>query len=731
MRAGFAFVDTVIGRICHKLAAPLLVLSVAAAFLTVPAMAGGFPWANKDLSADRRADLLLAQMTMDEKLQLVHGHGWGALKDEPQPGSNGGAGFVRGIPRLGIPNVDMDDAAIGARLSAYNGRYSTALPSVLALASSWNPETAYLYGQLIGRELRAQGFNAALGGGVNLARDPRAGRGFEYAGEDPLLAGTIVGRLVKGVQSQHVMSTIKHYALNDQETLRGSANVVIDEKAMRESDLMAFQIALKQAEPGAVMCAYNKVNGDYACENDFLLNKVLKRDFGFKGFVMSDWSATHSTVKAALAGLDQEQPDSPYFGTALKDAIAKGDVPPARLNDMVHRILRSMFASGLFDYPVKRSVVDPFRGRREAQTIAEQSFVLLKNTNYILPFKSDIASVAVIGGHADAGVLGGSGSAIVDPPGGDVVPVDPKVPDWLRPVYYPSAPLQFIRARAPNARIEFADGQNIEAAAKLAAKATVAVVFVTQHMAEGHDAENLSLPGNQDALVAAVAAANPHTIVVIESGGPVTMPWLDQVDAVLEVWYPGIGGGEAIAATLFGDVAPSGRLPVTFPVSDADLPHPTIPGIGLAKKSEIDIPYTEGALVGYKWFASEQKPVQFAFGYGLTYTTFAYADLHIDTKSSSVRVTLRNIGPRTGTDVAQVYAVLPGDPQYPRLVAWSRVTLAPGESRTLLMPIDPLVLSRYDLSDNAWHIARGTIHFAAGPSFGFLPLQADATLRQR
>lgn len=713
----------------HLVAFSLLLTLIAA----TPAQGGNQPWIDKSLSPDRRADLVLSQMTLDEKIQLVHGDGWGMLKDAPQPGSNGGAGFVRGIPRLGIPNIDMDDAAIGVRLSAANGRYSTALPSVLALAASWNTDAAQQYGALIGRELRAQGYNMGLGGGVNLARDPRGGRNFEYAGEDPFLAGNIVGYLVKGVQSQHVMSTVKHFALNDQETLRHTVNAVIDEKAMRESDLLAFQIAIRLAEPAAVMCAYNKVNGDYACGNEFLLNKVLKHDFGYKGFVMSDWGATHTIDKAAMAGLDQEQPEGKYFGEPLKAAVQSGAVPQARLDDMVHRILRSMFAAGVMDYPVKRSVVDPFLGRYEARRIAEQTFVLLKNTDHILPLKPDNGTVAVIGGHADVGVLGGSGSAIVDPPGGDPVPAPKGTPDWLRPVYYPSSPLQFIRNYDNKVRIDYADGRDIAAAARLAAGASTAIVFVTQHLAEGRDADNLSLPDNQDALVAAIAAANPHTIVVLENGGPVKMPWLDAVSAVVLAWYPGIGGGEAIADLLYGVVSPSGRLPVSFPLDEADLPRPALPGKGLKNGSPVDVPYTEGTRVGYKWFTAEDKPVLFSFGYGLTYTTFAYADLQADPAGGSVHVTVRNIGPKPGTDVAQVYADLPGldSSRSRRLVAWSRVTLAPGESRTLTMPVDPQLLSRYDISAGAWRPVRGTIHFLAGPSSSFLPLEIETSWRGR
>ena len=288
---------------------------------------------DKSLSPDERARLVLAQMTLDEKLQLVHGTGWGVLREgSPVPlRSNHGAGFMEGIPRLGIPDLNLADSAVGVRMSAPDSRYATLLPSSLALAATWDLDAAHLYGEVIGRELREQGFNMSIGGGVDLMRDPRNGRNFEYAGEDPDLAGHIVGELAMGVQSQKVMGDIKHYAINDQETGRTVVDVNMDKRTMREPDLLAFEYAIELAKPAGVMCAYNLVNGDWSCENDYLLNQVLKKDFGFKGFVLSDWEATHSIVKAALAGLDHEEPGNGHFGAPLKAAIAAGEVPLARL----------------------------------------------------------------------------------------------------------------------------------------------------------------------------------------------------------------------------------------------------------------------------------------------------------------------------------------------------------------------------------------------------------------
>ncbi|HET7102182.1 MAG TPA: glycoside hydrolase family 3 C-terminal domain-containing protein, partial [Terriglobia bacterium] len=370
----------------------------------------------------------------------------------------------------------------------------------------------------------------------------------------------------------------------DQEAGRTINNAQIGKKAARESDLLAFEIAIGIAKPSGVMCSYNRVNGTYSCENDWLLNQVLKRDFHFKGFVLSDWNGTHSTVKAALAGLDREMPgDDGYFGEALKKAIQDGKVPMSRLDDMDHRILRSMFAAGVIDYPVDpRSAVNPFRGRRDAEHIAEQSIVLLKNQSGILPLNAaSIHSIALIGSHADVGVLSGGGSAQVDAPGGNAINPHPGSANWQEVVYFPSSPLRYIRRHAPNAKVEFNPGTDDAAAAAFARTADVAIVFVNQPMSEGMDRPSLSLPDNQDALVSAVAAANPHTVVVLETGGPVSMPWANNVAGIVEAWYPGIGGAQALANLLFGNVNFTAKLPVTFAKSDADLPHPEVPGTNL------------------------------------------------------------------------------------------------------------------------------------------------------
>jgi beta-glucosidase len=679
------------------------------------------PWMNTALSPDARADLVIKEMTLDEKIQLVHGTGWGVLlPNQHVPArSNLGAGYVPGIDRLGIPDINLADSTVGVRLGALQSRYSTLLPSVLGAASSWNTDLAFLYGSVIGRELRDQGHNMSLGGGVNLTREPRNGRNFEYAGEDPILAGHFVGHLVRGIQSQKVMSNLKHFAVNDQETGRNVLNVVADRRTLRETDLLAFEIAHEIAQPAAIMCSYNKVNGDYACENDYLLNQVLKKDFGFRGWVLSDWGGTHSTVKAAINGLDQEQAEDKFFGAPLKAAVERAQVPAARLNDMVHRILRSMFAVGVIDEPpTVRRVVDPFRGREEAQRVAEESIVLLKNDAGGLPLSKNIGSIALIGSHADIAVLSGGGSAQVDAPGGNAIDPKPGSAGWLAPVWFPSSPLKALRAEVPAARVEYRDGKDLDAAAKLAAASDVALVFVNQYMSEERDAATLSLPDGQDALVSAVARANPRTIVVLETGGPVSMPWLGEVAGVLAAWYPGIGGAEAIANILFGDVNPSGHLPITFARSEADLPSPTIQGISLPKQQPFDVRLVEGRAVGYRWFIEKKKQPLFAFGHGLSYTRFDYSDLALNPAKREVAFTITNTGERAGADVAQVYARLPrsAEESFDRLVAWRRVQLAPGESTRVTLVLETRNLSIFNERKNAWELKDGTYTISVGHS---------------
>jgi beta-glucosidase len=710
------------------------------------------PWMNTSLSPDERADLVIKEMTLDEKIATLHGVGMPTddpLTAENMP-SNRGVGYEVGVPRLGIPGIDMSDAAYGVRSSGANGRYSTALPANVAAAASWDPDAAYEYGKLIGTELRAQGYNMTLGGGTNLTREPRNGRTFEYLGEDPILAGTLVAHLIQGTESQHVIGDIKHYALNDQESGRNSVNITISKRAARESDLLAFEIGVTQGHPSAVMCSYNRVLGDFACENKWLLTDVLKKDWKFPGFVLSDWGGTHSTEKASAAGLDNEEPGRFFYEAKYKAAVEAGTISQAELDEHVHRILRSMFSAGVIDYPRQRGVIDPFAGLDVARKIEEGGIVLLKNKATTLPLSpSRLHTIAVIGAHSDVGMISGGGSAQVDPPGGNAISKPGEgATHWQEQIWFPTSPLKAIKARAPNATVKYDSGDDPSAAAALAKTADVAIVFAYQWESEGMDLPTLTLPKNQDALIAAVAAANPHTVVVIESGSPVTMQWVDAPAAILEAWYAGSDGANALGNVLFGSVNPSGKLPNTFPKSDADLPHPTITqpppesshffnGGGTPEDWAKGLPpfqvaYDEGVKVGYKWYDAENKPVLFPFGYGLSYTTYRYAGLSV-TPGEKVKVsfTLTNAGARAGAEIAEVYAALPASTQEPpkRLVGWSKVQLNAGEKKNVEVEIDPKYLSIFDEAKDGWTLVPGDYTIMVGGSSDKLPLKATIGLK--
>lgn len=654
--------------------------------------------------SDQRADALLSLMTQSEKLQLVHGV-------SPQP--RGAVGWVPGIPRLGIPDLYLVDGSVGVGNKVGQ---ATALPSSIASAASWDLNEAYKYGKVVGAEMRAFGVNVNLGGNVNLTgREPRDGRTFETKGEDPLLAGKITAAHIRAIQDQHVMGGIKHFAFNDQETGRTLANVLIDERGARESDLLAFEVGIKDSNVQSVMCSYNQVNGAYACENA-LLNGALKGDWGFQGFVMSDWGATHSTIPAAMGGLDQEMPTGIWFQYLIPAGVTQ-----ARLDNMAHRILRAMYEVGIFDYPATVTPLDTAADQAAAQEAEEQGAVLLKNAGAQLPLNpATVKSIAVIGSHADIGVLSGGGSAQVIPTGGAALTEGTHGAVWD-----PSSPLKAIQAKAPSARVQFDAGTNAASAAALAASSDVAIVFVSQFEKEGLDIPSLNFtdllhttPIDQDALVTQVAAANPHTIVVMENGGAQVMPWLNSVGAALEAWYPGQRGGEAIANLLFGAVNPSGKLPLTFPARVADLPHPVV-ATPRDSTTIFPVSYFEGFFVGYKWYDANSLTPLFPFGFGLSYTTFAFANpaladrLNSSNPNFQVTFDLTNTGPAAGAEVGQVYLGLPASTGEPprRLAGWQKVFLQPGERRRVTVEVDANdsshPMSYWDVNSHSWLIAPG------------------------
>lgn len=684
------------------------------------------PWMDTRLSADERARLLASELTAEERLGLVHSPmamDFGGY--QRPPGVPASAGYVAGVARLGMPSLHESDASLGVTnpMNARPGDTATALPAGLALAASWNPVLARAAGAAIGREAHSKGFNVLLAGGANLTRDPRGGRNFEYLGEDPLLSGVLAGASIAGIQSEHVVSTVKHYVLNAYETGRNVHNAVIEEAGLRESDLLAFQLAIETGRPGAVMCSYNKVNGTYACEHEHLLGDVLKGDWRFPGWVMSDWGAVHSVEAAKVLDHEsgQQLDKEVYFGAPLRQAVDAGRITPARIDDMATRMLRSMFATGLFDQPTAGGKIDLAAHARIARQVAAEGIVLLRNERGVLPLAAGPKRIAIIGGNASFGVLSGGGSTQVTPANappfvqrlGGASPLDAIFRNayWFGP-----GPLEAIRQQAgPGATLVYDDGRYPASAAQAARDADVAIVFATQWSGENEDLPDLSLPNGQDAIIAAVAAANQRTVVVLETGNPVAMPWLDRTAAVVEAWYPGQEGAAAIADVLFGRVNPSGHLPMTFPQSVSQLPRPALPGYTLAPDTPFDIVFNEGADVGYRWFARTGRKPLFPFGHGLSYTTFAVSDLKVTGgKTLTVSFELANTGKLPGADVPQVYLRSAAGRAQTSLIGWERVELAPGERRHVSVTADPRLLASFDTKAHGWRIDAGDYVVSVG-----------------
>jgi len=672
-----------------------------------------------DSSADVRAWETEQQMTDEERFSLlVSVMGTNPVlpvRDERIPADAPmSAGYVPGVPRLGVPALLMSDASLGVTNPGYRpGDTATALPAGIALGASFNPDLARQAGAMVGREARSRGFNVQLAGGINLARDPRNGRNFEYLSEDPLLSAVLAAESISGIQGEGVISTIKHYSLNCNETNRHWLDAVIDPAAHRESDLLAFEIAIERAQPGSVMTGYNKINGEYAGGSRDLIEGVLKGAWGYPGWVMSDWGATPAW-EFALQGLDQEsglQLDvmmwkAEAFTGPLKAAYDRGELPKERLSDMVRRILRSMYAVGV-DRWGPRPEVDLAAHNQVALEAARQGIVLLKNDG-VLPIPADTTMrIAVIGGHAQIGVPTGTGSSAVTPPGGyaEVIQIGgPGFMGVLRNLYLlPSSPLAELRKLLPGAQIEFDPGMSPAEAALMARRSDVAIVFGIRLEGEGYDNADLSLPWGQNAVIEAVAHACPVTIVVLETGNPVAMPWRDQIQGIVAAWYPGQAGGQAIAEVLTGAVNPSGHLPVTFP---ADLAQ-----------------------------TRQHAQPLYAFGHGLSYTTFGFSDLAADGGDTiTATFTVTNTGQRPGADVPQLYLTSAAGEERMRLIGFARVDLQPGESRQVTITADPRLLARFDGPDGvtgSWRIAEGTYKVAVGRSAQDLVLTADTPVAGR
>ncbi len=849
---------------------------------TASTSAGEWPWMNTSLSPNERAELLLAQMTLEEKVDM--------LSEKSSPG----------LPpsRLGIPTLTFADGPAGIRIDRsrrdVNEGKATSFPAPLALAATWNLVAAQQYGDLVGLEAWATGHNVLFGPGLDIVRIPMFGRLFESLGEDPVLTGQIAARYIQGVQRHPVIATVKHYNVNAQEENRLVVDAQLDERTLQEIYTLPFEAAVKDGHSGAVMGAYNKINGTHCCENPHLLTEILKEQLGFTGWVVSDFQATHSTVEASNAGLDVELdiPPTKFFGNRLLKAIQTGQVGLTTIDDKVRRILRSMFAFGLFDSPVEIAPLPVQEHGKLARAIAGEGIVLLKNSGELLPLsRQELHSLAIIGADANHYITGG-GSSLVRPTyvvsildgirrlvgegvqieyaegtdplsGADLLPGPPLVPSsfltppgssfefqglhaeywtntrfegeprlvrtdrqvglnlglfnlglvnasslpqvpedlnttmsvrWTgnltapatgnytlslthlgtarlfldeqlliddpgitletrsatrhlvagehhtlrieyaadRPEQYPPVPGDFPTFALIGAKVRFgwehaADvvPPAMQEAAALAGRSDVAIVVVRDYNTEHADRPSLTLPNEQDLLVQTVVAANPRTIVVVASGGPVLMPWLDQVPAVLECWYGGQELGNALADVLIGSVNPSGKLPVTFPRSDRDTP---VSEPEQYSRTALVAHFTEGLAVGYRGYDQFAIEPLFPFGYGLSYTSFAYSQLHVapettdGSKPIRVSFTLINTGSRAGAETAQVYLRLPthtGEPPK-RLVGWAKIELEPGETREVSVTLDPNATSRplsyWSVNTNGWEIAAGSYQVFVGAS---------------
>ena len=673
---------------------------------SAPAASGSAncPWVGSTAPISQRVSQVLAKMTVAQKVSLATGTGGSSY-----------VGFTQAIGSLCIPAMNLEDGPAGAGDGMSN---VTQLPAPVAVASTWDTSAEQLYGQVIGAEQAAKGTTVDLGPTINIVRDPRWGRAFESIGEDPFLNGTLGAADIQGVQSAGVMAQVKHLAVYNQETYRNTPadNAVISTRAEQEIYLPPFAKSVQQGAASSVMCSYSTVNGTYACQNPYLLSTVLRQQFGYGGFVTSDWGATHSTVASANAGLSQDMPGNDgYYGSALQAAVASGAVSTATLNSLVSPILTQMFAFGLFDEPPAGSPAQTATSAAhvaDARQLAAEGTVLLKNTGGVLPLAAaSDPKIAVIGADASSSPqTAGGGSAGVNSSG-------------------TVTPLQGITAAAPaGTTVSYNDGSSASSAASLAASSSVAVVFVSNYESEGSDLSGIDLPGSENNLISAVAAANPHTVVVVNSGSAVTMPWLSSVAGVFEAWYPGQQDGTAIASLLFGSTNPSGHLPVTFPRSLSQVPASTTaqwPG------QNGTVQYSEGINVGYRWYDAKGLTPMFPFGYGLSYTTFSFSNLKIGSLTpggaATVSATVTNTGSRAGADVAQLYVTDPaaaGEP--PRqLEGFARVNLQPGASQAVQFQLTQHNLQYWNSAASAWATATGTYGIAVGDSDASLPLSGS------
>lgn len=672
------------------------------------------PWKNASADPDARADSIMACMTLEEKISLLGADDvTGSIL---LPLADQHTGVSHGIPRLGIPTTNYTDGPVGVRQGS-----ATAMPASMAIAASFDPTLANDYGAVVGREAKFKGNDVVFAPCVDMTRNPLAGRIFETFGEDPYLTRKLSNEWIKGMQDQGVIASVKHYVGNNQELNRNVIDEIIDDRTLRELYLPAYEDAVKVANVGSVMCAYNSVNGAFMCENDILQNQILKNEWGFKGYILTDYPADHSTAGGIANGLELELPIT-FFNenTKVNAALAAGQITLAQIDDHVHRILRTAFAFGQFDRPLyvnNDAQIDRVGHNAVAQKITERGMVLLKNAGNLLPLSdTTITKIALIGRDATAYKTSGS------PSSGTVTPFAFITPE------------QGLKTRAPNITYVLNDGSNPVTAATAAMTADVAIVLVSTDEREFADRPCMTLLcsqpnyGDQDALINAVVAANPKTIVVVASGGPVLMPWRTTVPSIVQSWYIGQAGGTALARLLFGDVNFTGKLPLTMWAAEGDQPtfnnpsrYPGTPGSTVVGATFTGT-YSEGIYTGYRWADAMNKAVQYPFGFGLSYTSFSYSNLRLNYTAggnTTVTVNLQNTGSRSGTEVAQLYLSLPSPSatvtQPPLwLKGFSAETLNAGASRDVTFILNQRDLSYWDVVSKSWQVASGCYKVQVG-----------------
>jgi beta-glucosidase len=699
------------------------------------------PYKNPGLPVEQRVQDLLGRMTLQEKVAMLSGADW--MSTVPNQ-------------RLGIPSIKMADGPLGIRswagpsfrtnaMGTEAQVATTAFPAGVAMAATWDTELVQSQGQAIGQEMKALGRDMILGPTVNINRTPLWGRNFEGYGEDPYLASRLAVSFIKGVQNEGIIATVKHFAANNQEFERHRINAKVDERALQEIYFPAFKAAVQEAGVWSVMSAYNKLNGVYCAENSAILKDVLQKQWDFKGFVVSDWGSTYSTANTVNAGMDLEMPGGEPMGAWMKSdnareagnsggwlvpekvlpEVSAGKISTATIDDNVGRILRVMFITGLFDKPHTASgEVDTPEQRAIARKASDESIVLLKNTGDSLPLDpAKVHSLVVIGPNAAVARTGGGGSSLVKPK-------------------YSVSPLKGIQDRAGGRlQVTYVLGVAMEGedpakdapvvreqlrneAVSAASKADAVIIFVgrsPKSESEDFDIKSLDLPAGQDELIQAVAKANKRTIVVINAGGPAIMTkWIAQVPALVDMWYGGQEGGNAIAGVLFGDVNPSGKLPVSFVKEWKDSP-----AYGHYPGENLQVDYAEGIYVGYRYFDTRKVEPLFPFGYGLSYTKFEYSELKVfpdapsPSKQIDVSLKLRNSGTRPGTEVVELY-VHDGHSSVDRplqeLKSFRRVTLTPGETAVVHFMLDRTAMAFYSTAKKDWVTEPGKFDVLVGSS---------------